>query len=375
MRHPPSVSVIAVVLVATVITVACTGSPTSQSPDSPSSAELSPSASVSAASPSAETSTIVDRFREQVTDPEARWVAEIDGWFITAMNTELRSTSLYPVSGVLFFSGEDHHLVVAMPEPDGIRLFEQAGGRSSLLDAIRVSDLDVVGTETVDGRELTVLTAGTPIELAAFGDVGGAPGPEIGTIKILVDETGAPVRMQLSTLGSDGDVGPEVLTLELTTGDRGSPVPHGITWKSFESSRFGYAVDVPADFEQVAGAQFDTLKEEGYGGWDIRRYDLQGDSPATFFSGYLDFVATGAAQYGQPTNLEEYLTVGANDEGHGILATFHYETDGRQRVAFVSLFTKGDQAWDVTWRGLAEHEVSDRTMLLQMLTSWRFTTG
>jgi hypothetical protein len=152
-------------------------------------------------------------------------------------------------------------------------------------------------------------------------------------------------------------------------------VPDGIAWESFESPRFGYVVDVPADFEQVADEHFDTIKDQGYGGWDIRRYDLEGDSTANFISGYLDFVATGDAQFGQPTNLEEYLTVGANDEGHGTLATFHYRNDGGERVAFVALITKGDQIWDVTWRGLAEHELADRTMLLQMLSSWRFRDG
>jgi hypothetical protein len=83
MRYGPFPSVIAVVL-AMAMAAACAASPATQSPEVTSSAEPA-SASASAASPSAEPTAIVDRFRANVTDPEARWVADIDGWFITSL--------------------------------------------------------------------------------------------------------------------------------------------------------------------------------------------------------------------------------------------------------------------------------------------------
>ena len=112
-----------------------------------------------------------DLYHEQVADPDARWVADLDGDFITSETATPKRTYLYPVSGVLTFSGTDHHLVVAMAEPKGIHAFEQSGGASSLLDAIRSADVEPADQEMVDGRELTVLGVAEPVEMSAFGEV------------------------------------------------------------------------------------------------------------------------------------------------------------------------------------------------------------
>lgn len=341
-------------------------------------ASASPPASVLPTTPandasSGPTATVADRYREQVADPDARWVADLDGDFITSETG--KRTYLYPVSGILTFSGIDHHLVVAMAEPKGIHAFEQSGGSSSLLDAIRSADVEPADQEMVDGRELTVLRVAEPVEMSAFGTVDLSAGPATGNLEILVDPSGAPVIMRLTSVRADGELSAERLTLSVQAGDRDVAIPQASEWRPFESERFDYAIEVPDFLKPEVSPDFDNFYSQGYGGIDIRAYDLDGQAPEEFVSGYIDFFANGEAKWGAPTDDEQYLTVGADGEGGGNIFTFHYEKDGLQRAAIVALFMSGDRIWDVTWRGYAENEIADRTMLLQVLSTWRFVKG
>jgi hypothetical protein len=361
--------VIAIALCAMAMAGAC-GAATPGQSATPSPAGATTPGRTPVATPTPAAVTIADRYHERVTTAGPRFDAYIDGWFITKISEALHTTSLYPVSGALRFTSTNHHLVVAMPEPEGIRFFEQKGGRSSLLDAIRAPDLTIVGPETIDGRTLTVLRAGPPVDLAAFGDVDAAAGPLTGTLQILVDDEGFPLEMRLSS-ESDGEVGGERLTFTVVRGNGGSALLAELDWTPFESARYGYTVDVPADFEQATEGALDEAFALDYGGWTISRDDLAGSSAAAYFAHF--FNTAGDADWGEPTSVEEYLTVGTHDEGHGIIATFHFERDGDQQIAINALISDGDHMWVVTWHGFVEHEIADRTMMLQLLSSWRFT--
>ena len=383
MDRRPSVDIVAVAIVsATMLVAACgTGvSPASPAPPAATAAPASPAASASSPSPAAlrpspsPTGSLADRYREQAGTPDIRWVADLDGWFITSADATTKRTHLYPVSGVLDVSGEGHHLVVAMPEPNGIHLFEQSGGASSLIDAIRSTNVEVAGQETVDGRELTVLRIADPVEMSAFGTVDLPAGPETADLEVLVDSSGVPVVLRLSSTGSNGEPSAEVLDLAVRSVPDSAVIPQAVAWHPFESSRFDYVADVPDFLEAETADDFDTFAMQGYGGFDIRAYELDGQAPGDFVEGYIDFFANGESQWGMPTSDERYLTVGADGEGSGTLLTFHYERDGLRRTAMVALIVFGDRIWDVTWRGYDEHEIADRTVLLQLLSTWRFAT-
>ena len=181
--------------------------------------------------------------------------------------------------------------------------------------------------------------------------------------------------MRLTSVGADGELSAETLTLSVHAGDRDVAIPQASEWRPFESARFDYAIEVPDFLKPEVSPDFDNFYSQGYGGIDIRAYDLDGQAPDEFVSGYIDFFANGEEKWGAPTRVEQYLTVGADDEGAGNIFTFRYEKDGLQRAAIVALFMSGDRIWDVTWRGYAENEIADRTMLLQVLSTWRFVKG
>ena len=234
---------------ASICSARCGGIAASASPAT-ATAGVSATAPVSPTTPAADvssspTATVAERYRELVADPDARWVADLSGDFITSETVTPKVTYLYPVAGVLSFSGTDHHLEVAMAEPEGIHVFEQSGGASSLMDAIRSADVESAGKETVDGRELTVLRVAGPIEMSAFGAVDLSAGPAIGNLEILVDASGAPVIMRLTSVGADGERSAETLTLSVQAGDRDVAIPQASEWRSFESPRFDYVIDVP----------------------------------------------------------------------------------------------------------------------------------
>ena len=355
-------------------TAASTASPAAGTASAAPTASVLPKTPANDAS-SSPAATVADRYREKVADPDARWVADLDGDFITSETATPKRTYLYPVSGVLTFSGIDHHLVLAMAEPKGIHAFEQSSGSSSFLDAIRSGDVEPAGQEMVDGRELTVLRVAEPVEMSAFGTVDLSAGPATGNLEILVDPVGAPVMMRLTSVGTDGELSAETLTLSVQAGDRDVAIPQASDSRPFESERFGYAIEVPDFLKPEVSPDFDNFYSQGYGGIDIRAYDLDGQAPEEFVSGYIDFFANGEAKWGAPTNEEQYLTVGEDGEGGGNIFTFHYEKDGLQRAAIVALFMSGDRIWDVTWRGYADNEIPDRTMLLQVLSTWRFVKG
>ena len=206
---------------------ASTASPPVATPSASPAAPASPTTPRADAS-SRPTATVAERYREQVADPDARWVADLSGDFITSETVTPKVTYLYPVAGVLSFSGTDDHLEVAMAEPRGIHVFEQSGGASSLMDAIRSADIEPAGREMVDGRELTVLRVAGPVEMSAFGAVDLSAGPAIGNLQNLVDASGAPVIMRLTSVGADGERSAETLTLSVQAGDRARRDPAGI---------------------------------------------------------------------------------------------------------------------------------------------------
>jgi len=262
-----------------------------------------------------------------------------------------------------------------------------AGGGAAAPDPVTAAladadDLEVVGTEEVDGATLHRIesTSAPDIAPAAFGITDPSVTDFDAEVAFLAEDDGTPAGVILTASWTQGTAGEPVraeLEMRYLAVDETAEIeaPDDV-WTVYESAELGYRMAHPVDWDvthEPATEEFDA--RDLYvgpvdGELQVYRYtDLGGAGANMWFRASADLLLE---TFGVEPVVVNTLTL--SDGAEVQIFALNY-TDQADEVFFQQAVVHGgDVAWDLDWYSLAGNEDADQALLLRFVNSFQRAT-
>lgn len=254
-----------------------------------------------------------------------------------------------------------------------------AGTESPLSAALsNTDDLEVVGTEQIDGRTLHRLESRSPAQIdpRAFGVTDPTVRDFDATLAFLAEDDGTPAGFILTaswTQGAAGaDVPAEFEMRFLATGDEAVIEAPPDPWRMHESAEFEYRMAYPSNWDVTHEPASDEFREADIfigpvdGEVDVYRYgaeEIAGVTANEWFRGSPQVLTD---TFGVAPELLATLSLdGLEIQVFGL----NYTDQGDELFFQEAVVFGGDAAWDLDWYSLGGNEEADHALFLQFVNS------
>ena len=267
---------------------------------------------------------------------------------------------------------------------------ESTGGASADADSpfsaalSNTDDLEVVGTEQVDGRTLHRLESRSQAQIdpRAFGIIDPTVRDFDATLAFLAEDDGTPAGFLLNASWSQGAPGAEVpaeLEMRYVATDEvadieAPPDP----WRVHVSAGLGYRMAYPSSWDVTHEVATDEFPEADVfigpvdGEVDVYRYGAEEIAGATANAWFRGASQVLTDSLGVAPELLASLTLdGLDVQVFGL----NYTDQGEELFFQQAVVFGGDAAWDLDWYSLTGNEEADHALFLQFLTSFQRVEG
>lgn len=271
--------------------------------------------------------------------------------------------------------------------PQGYWLESTGGGSAGTESPISAAlantdDLEVVGTEEIDGKTLHRLESRSPVEIdpRAFGITDPTVRDFDAALAFLSEDDGTPAGFILTASwmqGAEGaDLPAEFEMRFLATGEEAVIEAPVDPWRMHESAEFGYRMAYPSDWDvthEPASGEFreaDVFLGPVDGEIDVYRYAADEIAGVTANEWFRSSPQVLTDTFGVAPELLATLSLdGLEVQVFGV----NYTVDDEELFFQEAVVFGGDAAWDLDWYSLAGNEDADHARFLQFVNSFQRT--
>lgn len=392
---------VAAIVVATLLIGGCAAGATPE-PDRTAGASLaaSPAASAPASpspSPTPEPSMgPAEAFEALAASDDWAFTADVAGMiFRGAEGNDIYYATLY---GRFSTVGSDGGLLIAVADDQGLQASDSthvderlwvreagvlrevphdASARDLVSALIDVGPVEGTGTETVDGRELTILTAIEPVDLGSLGGVRLKDQPVEADLEFLVDDDGWPVVIRVRSGEAPAEHPDQLELIGLEPVDAGASIDRPSDWTPYESDH-GYRLRLPPNCGKV-----ETTVEKPVAAASVHCGHFSVGVTSFLGIGNVPLEEWGQGSFGSiadavgaepATHWTARLADGADGEPAWVAVyRFDREELGVPVAMALTSFVHEGTGFNVSLTGLDEDEVMNVATFMNILSTLEFT--